>query len=287
MARLAQLFRTTWLALGVFFAALACRGSGSHTFEDLDQARALTREVRVLLSQESDAGNRAVMAETDEASQKYASEAAAASRALERQQRALGAILQRLGISDEQATLTAFGHELRAYQQVEGDILRLAVENTNLKAQRLSFGPARDAAEALRSALAAGSVPDDWHGRALADDVLLSVREIQALHAPHIAERDDAAMARLETRMAELSRRAHAVLDELVKLDGKPRPEAISALARFEAVSAQIIELSRKNTNLRSLDLALATKPGLVAACDLRLRELSDRLAKAGGSAAR
>jgi hypothetical protein len=54
---------------------------------------------------------------------------------------------------------------------------------------------------------------------------------------------------------------------------------ALSALERFEEISRQIVTLSRRNTNVRSLELSLRTKPGLTAACDNSLRELQDMLA--------
>jgi hypothetical protein len=281
--------RLGFLALAGLVLLAGCRGSGGKTFADLDSARATSRELRVLLNQTSDASNRAVMAETDEASKSYVQEAVAASAELEREVADLEPVLRRLDDRDALVTLAAFRRDWSSYRELDRDILALAVENTNLKAQRLSFGPAHEAAEALRGALviATTSKPNDWHAQALARDVELAVREIQVLHAPHIAERDDAAMTALETRIAALARRAHGSLEELAKVEGTPRPEASAALSRFEAVSAEIVQLSRKNTNLRSLDLALGKKPAVVSACDARLRDLSDGLAKIGAHGSR
>jgi thioredoxin-like negative regulator of GroEL len=77
-------------------------------------------------------------------------------------------------------------------------VLDLAVENSNLKAQRLSFGPAQAAADEFRDALEAipSAVPakDPWRLKAVIATAVAAVREIQVLQAPHIADPDDAAM---------------------------------------------------------------------------------------------
>ena len=39
------------------------------------------------------------------------------------------------------------------YRRLDDEILPLAVENTNVKAQRLSFGPAREAADDFRTSV--------------------------------------------------------------------------------------------------------------------------------------
>jgi hypothetical protein len=46
-----------------------------------------------------------------------------------------------------------FAARFEEYQRVNDEILPLAVENTNPKAQRLSVGPSREAAQAFHVAL--------------------------------------------------------------------------------------------------------------------------------------
>ncbi len=177
-----------------------------------------------------------------------------------------------------------------AYDALDRSILDLAVENTNLKAQRLSFGPAQDAADAFRDALDAlpPSVPskDTWQVRALVATAVGAVREIQALEAPHIAEPDDAAMARIERRMAASGATARNAVDTLATIvppgSGPKLAAARTALDQFTKVHAEILALSHRNTNVRSLALSLTQKPALVAACEERLHALNDALAKRG-----
>jgi hypothetical protein len=119
----------------------------------------------------------------------------------------------------------------------------------------------------------------------------LKVREIQVLQAPHIAEADDAAMTRMEKRMATSEAAARRALEKLASLAPREsRPQIIAATAaldRFTGLNAQIVALSRRNSNVRSLALSLGRKRTLTAACEDSLRALRDALAKRGFTATR
>ena len=109
------------------------------------------------------------------------------------------------------------------------------------------------------------------------------MREIQVLQAPHIAEADEAVMTRIEKQMATEEAAARGALANLKTVtEPASRPQldaAAAALDRFMGINAQIIELSRRNTNVRSLALALGQKRTLTAACEDRLHALQDALA--------
>ena len=55
----------------------------------------------------------------------------------------------------------------------------------------------------------------------------------------------------------------------------------------FDKLSAELVALSRRNSNVRSLALALRRAPELVAACDGSLAILQEALAKEGFSGTR
>src|SRR5262249_34737937 len=160
--------------------------------------------------------------------------------------------------------------------------------NTNLKAQRLSFGPAQKQAEAFRDALesVARTSPgkDTWQVRALTATALAAVREIQVLQSPHIAEADDTAMTELEKRMASSERSARDALRTLAGLlPSASRPklhDAIKALDRFHDINSELIVLSRRNSNVRSLALSLGKKRVLTARCEESLHAIQDALSK-------
>lgn len=261
----------------------------------LDDARSLAADLRVQFNKGADASNRAVMADTDEASLAFAKESETATQVVERDMASLAPLLGTLGFSQEIRLFDEFKSHFSEYRQLDHTILTLAVENTNLKAQGLSFGPARQAADAFIDSLTplAASFPakDGCQVAALVAHAVIAVREIQVLHAPHIAEHDDAPMTKMEKEMAGLdatARDALKTLDELAPPNARQSvASARAALDKFKAISAQIVELSRRNTNVVSLDLSLRRKPPLTASCDERLGALQVALAHEGFKATR
>jgi hypothetical protein len=230
------------------------------------------------------------MADTDEASVAFAKEAGQATASIQKDIDTLNPLLSTLGYSDEARLLKEFSDRFAEYQALDRRILDLAVENTNLKAQRLAFGPAQEAANAFRDALKAitASAPDKdrWHVEALVARAVTTVREIQVLQAPHIADADETVMTRMETEMATSEKEARRSLDALRAVTppaSKPHLDAAaSALAIFMDLNAQIIALSRRNTNVRSLALSLDQKRTITVSCEERLHALQNALAKRG-----
>lgn len=274
--------------LGAAVAAASC-GDVNQALERLSEARRLAADLHVQFTKATDASGRAVMADTDEASAAYAREAEDAKGALARDAAALRPLLGTLGYDDELRDLDAFERHLAAYRTLDATILGLAVENTNLKAQRLSFGPVLREADAFRDALESvrpAAPGDAWRLRAQAAGAVAAVREIEALQAPHIADADDAAMARIETRMGTSAAAAHAALAAIGRLVDAPSrakvAAAADALARFEAAHAEVTALSRRNTNVRSLMLSLDEKRKRAAPCEESLAALRDHLAQRG-----
>jgi hypothetical protein len=228
------------------------------------------------------------MADTDEASSAAAREAGQAMQAVERDAESLRPILQALAYGDEINALDTFKTRLVEYRTLDADILPLAVENTNIKAQRLSFGPARDAANAFRQSLeaAAGSITSTnaCGVEALVAKAGAAVLEVQVIQARHIAESAEAAMTGMEAEMAASDAAARKALDTLKGLlPGAAGPQlaaAAAALERFTAINAELVTLSRRNSNVRSLALSLGRKRTVTAECDDALHALDDALSK-------
>jgi hypothetical protein len=268
--------------------AIGCVNAPETALERLVESRRLAADLLVQLTKAADASNRAVMADTDEASVAFAREAEQATQAVEKDADALGPVLSGLGYSNETRALQEFNSRFADYRALDRNILELAVENTNLKAQRMSFGPSQEAADAFRDSIAAlaplDAPKDVWRIKALIATAIAALREIQVLQAPNIAEAREAAMTRIEKRMATeeaVARSSLATLGTLTPPAARPQlAAATAALDRFMGLNAQIVELSRRNTNVRSLALALGQKRTLTAACDDSLRALQDALAK-------
>src|SRR5256885_6045063 len=213
-----MLFRTLFAVVAAA-AALGCgREDVNATLQKVSQARELAADLTVQFTMASDAANRAVMADTDDASVEFAKESRAAAAAVDNDVERLRATLKTLGYSDEDRLLTEFAKNFAEYRRLDDNVLGLAVENTNLKAQRLAFGPAQDAANAFRDALkglTAANPADAWHVEALSATAVMTVREIQVLQGPHIADADEAVMTRMEQQMSTSQAAARKSLDAL------------------------------------------------------------------------
>jgi hypothetical protein len=271
-------------------AGPSCHGGSAPAFTQLAEARRLTDDLRVELAKTSNASDRAVMAETDEESIAFAHDAERSAGAIALDAAALAARLQNLDYAAETRALDDFDGRFAEYRQVDRDVLALAVENTNLKAQRLSFGPVREAAERFHDALAAAVAAAAPRDRCRVDGLMaraeMAVREIQILQAPHIAEPSDETMTKMEKEMSD---RQATALDALKLLGWGagaamiPKLDAAgAALERFDKLSAELVALSRRNSNVRSLSLSLRRTPALVAACDGSLAQLQEALGKEG-----
>lgn len=289
------------IAVVVVIMAIVAAGAAASGCRDVNaaltqqsEARDLSADLLVQFTKAADAANRAVMADTDERSLSFAREAEQATAQVQRDIDRMGPILEGLNYTEERRLLQEFITRFAAYRELDRQILAMAVENSNLKAQRLSFGPAQEAADTIEESLGAiapATAANRWRMEALAMTVAARVREIQALQAPHIADADEAVMTALDARMATSERAARAALDALTPLvqsSSRARlTTAATALDQFMAAHAQIVVLSRHNTNVRSLALSLDQKRKLVAPCEESLHALRDALAKRGYPAGR
>jgi hypothetical protein len=111
-----------------------------------------------------------------------------------------------------------------------------------------------------------------------------AVLEVQVIQARHIAESDEAAMSNMESAMAASESSARKALDSLKGLlpPGAATQLAMAAedLARFTAINAEIVALSRRNSNVRSLALSLGKKRTVTAEGEDLLQALEDALAR-------
>ena len=98
-------------------------------------------------------------------------------------------------------------------------------------------------------------------------------------------------MTKLEKEMADRLGSARQALETLASgataAMAAQLGAAGAALARFDKLSAELVTLSRRNSNVRSLALALRHAPQMVAACDGSLAILQEALAKRGFSGTR
>lgn len=270
-------------------ATFSCSGSTpSLVLTDQVEARRLGADIRVQFTMAADAANRAVMADTDEASKAAAQDALKARQQVEQDGNGLEPILKKLGYTSDLQNLDEFKKQFAEYKKLDDETLDLAVENTNLKAQRLSFTSGQAAVDAFRRALdslpAVARPSDRTRVEALSAGAEAAALSIQVVQARHIAESDDQAMTKMEEQMAQADAAARKALAELQPLIPKARSSALTAataaLDQLKQVNAEIVQLSRRNTNVRSLALALGQKHSMRAKCEAALQALSDSLAQ-------
>jgi hypothetical protein len=97
-------------------------------------------------------------------------------------------------------------------------------------------------------------------------------------------------MTSIEKQMADSLGQARDDVKALSELAPPSSPgitSARSALDQFKVLGDELVTLSRRNSNVVSLDLSLRTKPPLTTACDESLRALEDALAAEGSKATR
>ena len=152
----------------------------------------------------AEAERSAVMAETDEASHALAEQSIRAAQNVEEARRTLEPLL---GRNPQEAHLfREFSRCWERLQVIDREVLSLAVQNTNLKALRLSFVSGAEAIGRLEKALThlmdrVSSSPNAVGITRRASQAVIGAFRMYALQAPHIAESTAAQMDKLEVDM--------------------------------------------------------------------------------------
>jgi hypothetical protein len=302
MACLFRLFRL-WPYWGIFglAAALFVFGlyHGRPPAEALAAPRILAKKtellsgLRINLLKSVEAEKRAVMAETDEISAEFAAESRRASEAVEKIRREFAGLVGLHPAGDEPRWLQEFDACWDQLRKVDRVILGLAVQNTNLKSARISFGRARQEVERFERAL--GTVfqnLEDAPSLRLAAEALAAELNILALHAPHIASPDEGEMGRIEQTIHQKDQIVRRSLEHLTASApaGSPREaliEAWNAHDGFMDATKTVIALSRENTNVASLGFSLDRKLKITSQCGAVLARLDENLKNQGFKATR
>jgi hypothetical protein len=223
-----------------------------------------------------EAEKKAVMAETDEESQTFADQSLKASDLVERDRREIGRLVDKDHSDQELKLVQEFDGCWADFRKTDRVLLDFAVQNTNLKATRLSFGPAAEAVNRFENALNRlisnnpTNQADDRIPK-LACRALTAGLKIHYLQAPHIAAADDRQMDKIEAAINQHRQEINESLGTLKALvpPGKQEAfqEAKSAFHELMKVTAQLIDLSRQNTNIKSFELSLGRKRKISAQC--------------------
>ena len=284
-----------WMVAGAA-ALFLCMLVVLHFQEDQDPSAQLALKARRLdlvvqmqadLASASEAEKSAVLATTDRDSQTLVGQARSASAKVDQGRRALEELLTPDTLRGERESLAQFTAAFADLQRIDDELLALAVKNTNVKAYALDFGPAAAALQEMNDALTrlVTANADASEAKAillLAFGAETSALRIQTLLPPHIAEEDDAKMDELEKAMATDDARAR---ENLTRLAAYPRLRsnvdlgtATAKYAELSDLKAQILALSRENTNVRSLSISLNQKRTAMRVCQAALAALQQAI---------
>ncbi len=220
----------------------------------------------------------AVMAITDKESENFAKESLKAADATEQDLHELDALT---GSDDEKKLRGEFHNCWEECRTIDKSLLDFAVQNTNLKAARLSYTKGADAARRFEHAISnLTGIFDDVRTSKLIYRAVTALLKIHNLQAPHINASDDKQMDDIEAVMKTEENQVKESMKALSDIeDGRGRAsidEAEAAFAEFMKVNAEVIRLSRLNTNIKSAELSLGRKRKAVAQCEEILTSMQE-----------
>lgn len=223
----------------------------------------------------------AVLATTDEDSERFAAQSRQAAEQVDR----LRAELRTLVTSAEGEKLDGFDAAWAKVAAIDAKLLPLATANTNLKAAKLSAQGAAASLGVVVAALASAEAvtKDPVRLREYAAASVAALR-IQVLHSPHIASANEVEMTALEAKAGELERQV-----DLVLAPGRKAPpvevQALSGATRawadYQRDTQTVFALSRQNTNVLSFAISIHEKSEASRGCEVALQALVDQVHRA------
>jgi hypothetical protein len=244
----------------------------------------IVSRMRINLLKSTDLEKGAVMAISDEESKTLAEQSRKSADAVERDYHELKGLIDAAKIDKEMKLLKEFGDNWNIFQEIDRELLSLAVENTNIKAANLSYTAAAQAIANFERRLSAlMDIPTSDGEQAqtakLAYQAAIAAFMIYSLEAPHINESMDKKMDELEKLMGVHEKKVRNALNNLPRLTdphGRIINDALLAFSKFMEVHKEVVRLSRMNTNIKSLELSLGRKRKVAAQCEEILNSLQD-----------
>jgi hypothetical protein len=284
------------LSWSVSLALLVALGVIGYKFQDTamrleDIVGNIARQNQILsqmkanLLKSVEAEKHAVLSDSDEDSEAFAAQSRKATAEVEQHRRQLGELLGSSKDDNEQRLSQDFDRCWTEFQKIQPVVLELAVQNTNLKAARLSQTKADAAVQRfgqdLSALLEGGSSPG--HCEQMVAPVFRALRgclRIHYLHMPHINAAADKEMDQIEVDMKRYNEevsRSLATLSDLADDKGQTLlADAGKAYSDFIEVTQEVLRLSRENTNIKSMELTLGKGRVITAECEGILTELQE-----------
>ncbi len=271
-------------SMGILFFFIISKHYGpteatNDTYLHVVQKIELLSQMRINLLKSVEMEKNAVMALTDEESQQFADQSLAASAAVEQNLKTLVPLVSASSLKDEEKLAMEFNTCWTEFGKLDQVILQLAVQNTNLKAAGLSREKGAEAMQRFVAALEGVvrsnlGIANQDRAAVTLPSLLASTAGLQIfnLHSFHIAETSNEKMDQIELHINAKEKEVRHSLEELFTIvDPKSQDDLLQAKAAFSEfmeVTAKVINLSRQNSNIKSLELSLGRKRIIAAQCE-------------------
>ncbi len=238
-------------------------------------------KMRINLLKAVELEKNAVMAISDKDSETFADQSFKAAEAVENDLHKLDSL------TDGTDSLLA---ELRDcwknFREIDKKLLELSVQNTNLKAAGLSYTKGAEIAGRFEHSIIKLTelYPEDVKIAKLGSQAAISVFKIYGFQAPHINESGDEQMDKIEAIMkneADIAKTSLKTLSYITDIGGRASfDEAEALFTEFMKINAEVVRLSRLNSNVKSLELSLGRKRKVAAQCDEILSMMQENISK-------
>jgi hypothetical protein len=254
------------LAVLVVFTLYGYYGESHIPFETKFIKVDLLSTMRIHFLEAIEAEKNAVLAITDEASEDFAAQARQAADSVESSRKEIETIIHQEKFTQETEMINEFNSCWSQYRKLGETILDLAIQNTNLKAQKISATQCAQEIERFEASLNRlihRNTNDNQCNQVVVPsyEAITASLKIFALHKPHIEEADDKEMDKIERSIKsydESARKALGSLHSIADLrDNEDLKNAETAYERFMNLTGEVLKLSRMNTNIKSADLSL------------------------------
>ena len=268
-------------SMGVIFLFIITRSHdpfepSKDTYLNVIKKKEILSQMRVNLYKSVEMEKSAVMARTDEESQDFAGQSFASSAAVEQDLIQIQSLIDATALQDEVKLINEFKNCWAEFRKLDQVILGLAVQNTNLKATTLSHG--KGAETLLRFELALKDVmrlnlqtPKEDRVAGSAWHAIAAGAQILNMHNSHIAEITNEKMDQIDIQIKMEEKEVLQSLEELLGIVDLKNQDALLqakvAFFEFMEVTATVQDLSRKNSNVKSLELSIGKKRMISTQC--------------------
>ncbi len=245
----------------------------------------LLSTMRIHLLEATEAEKNAVMAITDEESKNFAVRARQATDEVESSRKKMETIILQENHPQETALFNKFNIFWSQFRKLDETILALATQNTNLKAQKISSTQGAQEMERFEQSLNRLIHRNTGNNRCnktvmLSYEALTDGLKIFTLHKPHIEATDDQEMDKIEQSIKTYDLSARKALASLHSIanpnDIEDTKNAEAAYEQFMTLTAEVLKLSRMNTNIKSAELSLGKKRIISSQCQDILAALQE-----------